>query len=74
LHRTGANKSAADAAGNTALHLAMEEEHEAVAVALLDAGADARQRNGAGMTAVDLAPDNGLMLVRIKHMLLPTSD
>ena len=43
-------------------------------VALLDAGADARQRNGAGMTAVDLAPDNGLMLVRIKHMLLPTSD
>jgi ankyrin repeat protein len=30
MHCTGANKSAADAVGNTPLHLAMEEEHEAV--------------------------------------------
>ena len=45
-----------------------------MAVALLEAGAEPRQRNQAGVTAVEVAPDNGLMLVRIKHLLLPTSD
>ena len=67
LIEKGARIDAADNRGRTALMIAAEQGHGAIASALIEAGADRTLRDKDGKTAADLASDDATRVALAAH-------